>query len=341
MLSKIVINKRNYFHNLDVISKKAGSKEKIAVVLKDNAYGHGILEIASLAKEFGIKRAVVKNLKEALKIKDFFEEIVILSDINIHTYSHTFHIVINQIEQIFKLPTNTNVHLKIDTGMHRNGISKNDLKVAIDGVCKQNLNLTGILTHHRSADKLSTEFYWQKREFGLLKNEIKNICEQLFLPLPKFHSCNSSALFRTTNFDDDFARIGIASYGYTENDLAFDELDLKPVLSLWADKISTRVLNKNQAVGYGGTYTTKEDIKISTYDIGYGDGFLRINENQHYVTPKGYKVLGRVSMDNLSLNCDEDEVCIFEEAKTLAKLHNTISYEITTTLSNEIKREIL
>lgn len=339
-MSKIIINKKNYFHNLSIISNKAGGKDKVAVVLKDNAYGHGLLEISSLAKEFGIKKAVVKNLKEALKIEDYFEKILILSDNNITTYSHTFHIVVNELEKIFQLPKNTNVHLKVDTGMHRNGITKSQLKEAIHGICSQNLNLTGIMTHHRSADKLSCEFYCQKREFGLLKDEVKTICEQLFLPIPLFHSCNSSALFRTANFDDDFARAGIATYGYTENDLAFDKIDLKPVLSLWADRISTRVLKKNQSVGYGGTYKTDKNVTISTYDIGYGDGFLRINENQDYKTPKGYKVLGRVSMDNLSLNSDDKEVCIFDDAKPLAKIHNTISYEITTTLSTQLDREI-
>ena len=55
-MAKILLSKENLFYNLDVISKKAGSKEKVAVVLKDNAYGHGLVEIATLAKEFGIKR---------------------------------------------------------------------------------------------------------------------------------------------------------------------------------------------------------------------------------------------------------------------------------------------
>lgn len=339
-MSKILIDKENYFHNLKIISKKAGSKNRVAVVLKDNAYGHGILEIAKLANEFGIKKAVVKNLKEALKIKELFEEIIILAEKDIHTYSHTFHIVVNSCEQISKIPRNTNVHLKIDTGMHRNGIPKNKLKEAIYGICKQNLNLTGIMTHHRSADKLSCEFYWQRREFRALKKEVKNICEQLFLPLPKFHSCNSSALFRESNFNEDFARVGIASYGYIENDKGLDEIDLKPVLSLWGNIISSRKLKKSEAVGYGGTYIAKEDLFVSTYDIGYGDGFFRINENQEYFTPKGFRVLGRVSMDNLSLNSSDEEVCIFDDAKKLAKIHNTISYEITTTLSPYIKREI-
>ena len=267
-------------------------------------------------------------------------EILNLSDNNITTYSHTFHIVVNDIKKIYQLPENTNVHLKIDTGMHRNGISKNQLKEAIQGLSSQNLNLTGVMTHHRSADKLSCEYYWQRSEFKLIKEEVIKICEQLFLPLPMFHSCNSAALFRTANFDDDFARAGIATYGYIENDLAFDKIDLRPVLSLWGEKISTRVLRKNQAIGYGGTYKAYKNVTVSTYDIGYGDGFLRINENQHYQTPKGYKVLGRVSMDSLSLDSDDEKVCIFDDAKPLAKIHNTISYEIITTLSTELEREI-
>ncbi len=63
----------------------------------------------------------------------------------------------------------------------------------------------------RSIYKLSSEFYWQKREFGLLKDEDKIICEQLFLPLAMFNFSNSEALFKTVNFGEDFARVGIIS----------------------------------------------------------------------------------------------------------------------------------
>ncbi len=81
-------------------------------------------------------------------------------------------------------------------------------------------------------------------------------------------------------------------------------------------------------------------MKVSTYDIGYGDGFLRLNGKQKYLTPKGYEILGRVSMDNISIDSIDDEVCIFDDVKELAKLHNTISYEITTTLNPNIKKEL-
>lgn len=294
-MGKIVINKSNLFHNLDIISKKANGKDKVAVVLKDNAYGHGLLEIATLANEFGIKKAVVQTLDEAIKIEKLFEQILILAEEEIHTYSHTFHIAVNNIEQLKKLPKNTNVHLKIDTGMHRNGIAKNQLKEAIHGICRQNLNFTGLFTHHRASDILSTEFYWQRSNFSQIKQEVKEICEQLFLPLPKFHSANSSALFRIKNFDEDFARVGIATYGYLDTDTIFKNPELKPVMSLWAKKIATRVLEKGQRVGYGGVYEAPKNMITSTYDVGYGDGFLRLDGKHKYLTPKGYEILGKVS----------------------------------------------
>lgn len=340
-MAKIIISKEKYFKNLEIISKKAGSKDKVAVVLKDNAYGHGILEIAQLAKSFGITKAVVKNTKEATIIKDFFKEILILADTSLITYSHSFHITINALKDIEELPENTKVQLKIDTGMHRNGISINELEVAINRICRRNLVLTGVFTHHKSADTLDTNFFFQRRIFGLIKKEVITLCEKLLISIPKFHQANSSALFRFKNFDDDLVRVGIAQYGYLETNPIFKNPKLEPILSLWAKKLSQRVLKKDSCVGYGGTYCAKEDMDIGNYDLGYGDGFLRLNEKQTYFTKDGFRVLGRVSMDNLSLNTTKDEVCIFNDAKALAKIHNTISYEIITTLSPLIEREIV
>ncbi|QKF73490.1 alanine racemase [Aliarcobacter faecis] len=343
-MAKILLNKKNLFYNLEVISKKATNKNKIAVVLKDNAYGHGLIEIAKLCYEFGIEKAVVRTIEDARKIESYFSYILVLADQTFHNYSHTFHIAINSLDDIEKVPQNANVHLKIDTGMHRNGIAIEDIEVAILGLLKHKANITGVFTHHRGADTLSTDFFWQKENFSLVKNSVKNICEKLLLPLPSFHSCNSAGLFRESNFEnlnEDFARVGIATYGYLDNDGVFDFPKLKPVMSLWASKMATRYLKKGQSIGYGGKFTATEDMVVSTYDIGYGDGFLRLNEEDSYTTPKGFKVLGRVSMDNLSLNSNENNICLFDDVTTLAKIHKTITYEITCSLKENIKKEIL
>ncbi|RXK12113.1 alanine racemase [Halarcobacter mediterraneus] len=340
-MAKILLNKQNYFHNLKLITKQAGAIEKVAVVLKDNAYGHGILEIASLAKEFGIKNAVVRDLKEAKKVESFFEQILILADTTFHNYSHTFHIAVNSIEQLERVPENTNIHLKIDTGMHRNGISIDSIETAIYGALRKNLNITGIFTHYRAADELSCEFFWQRSNFIQVKKAVLKICEKLFLPIPKFHSANSSALFRFKNFDEDLARVGIACYGYLDTDSCFNNPNLKPVMSLWAKKLSTREIYPKQRIGYGGIYTASEKINSSTYDVGYGDGFFRLNGKKKYLTAKGYEILGRVSMDNCSINSTDEEVCIFDDVRQLAKIHDTITYEITTALKANIPREVI
>jgi alanine racemase len=340
-MAKILLNKDNLFHNLSLISKKAGSKDKVAVTLKDNAYGHGLVEIAQLASEFGIKKAVVRTIDDAMKIKEYFEYILILADNTITSYSDSFHVALNSFESIDRLPDNINAQIKVDTGMHRNGILPSELEKTVLKLLEKKINITGVFTHHKSADDiLSNDFDKQNTIFAQVKEEVKQICEKLSITLPAFHSSNSSALFRHESMDESFARVGIATYGYLESNDKHNIPPLKPVMSLWTNKVSSRVLEKGETVGYGGTYTTDKNITISTYDIGYGDGFLRLNEKHNYITPKGFKLLGRVSMDYISLNSDDNEVCLFDDVRSLANLLNTISYEIVTTLSRNLKKEI-
>ena len=80
-MAYITLNKENFFHNLDIIASKTKSKDKIALVLKDNAYGHGIIQIASMAQEYGIKKAVVRCQVEATMIQEYFQYILVLNDI--------------------------------------------------------------------------------------------------------------------------------------------------------------------------------------------------------------------------------------------------------------------
>lgn len=339
-MSYIKLNKQNLFYNLETCANQAGGKEKIAIVLKDNAYGHGLLHIATLANEFGLTKAVVQTYKEAIMIEHLFDTILILADTKIDTFSHTFHVAVNTLNDLETLCENTNIHIKIDTGMHRNGIAPEQLEVAILRASELKLNVCGIFTHHKSADEFTSDFFYQNTIFKGLKEEMKNICEKLNLPKILVHSCNSAALFRHKNFDEDFARVGIASYGYLDANEVLGFPKLKPVLSLYAKKIATRILNKGQSIGYGGTYTASEDIEVSTYSIGYGDGFRRLG-GKAYETADGKRVLGRVSMDNIVVEGSADEICIFDDVTRLADIHNTITYEILTGQNSNISREIV
>ena len=334
-MAYITLNKKNFFHNLDIIAKKTKSKDKIALVLKDNAYGHGLLEVALMAQEYGIKRAVVQHLSEAKQIENYFEYILILSDFP-QSKNEKIRYTINDIHSIQKFPSGSKVELKVDTGMHRNGIKMDELRSALETIQKQNLILEAIFTHHRNADVLSSEWFWQNENFKRVKDKTR----EYGYGEVRFHSCNSAALFRHEEFSEDMLRVGIAAYGCLELDTSFGEVGLKPILSLYAQEVSSRKLLKGEAVGYGATFVAKEDCTVSTYDFGYGDGFLRSCSN-NFTSPKGFTLAGRVSMDNSSFISDEKSILIFDDARVIARSAKTISYEVLTSLKATLKREII
>lgn len=334
-MATITINKENFFHNLNQIALKTGSVEKVSVVLKDNAYGHGLKLTAKLAAEFGIKHAVVKNIKEAKVIKDLFKTVLILKDEIIADPVYSF--AINTLEDISSAQSGSKVELKVDTGMHRNGISMDEIDEALKLIEKNNLHLAGLMTHFRSADVLSSELFWQQKNFEMVKEKVR---ESGFENV-RFHSHNSAATLRSKYFDEDMVRAGISIYGYNELPLTFDEVQLKPVLTLYAKKTATRVIRKAQRVGYAGDFTASKDMTVSTYDLGYGDGWTRTDSKNTYMTAEGLPILGRVSMDFISLEGEKEEVVIMDNAQKAAIHFGTISYEMTTSLSSEIPRIVI
>jgi len=337
-MAYIQINKKSFFSNLDYFSNLVGNKNKLSIALKDNAYGHGIKQIASLCIEYGIKHVFVKNDFEANKIKKFnFESILILYGNNSIKYTKNKHISINSLEQLVEIKNKSNIELKIDTGMHRNGILFIEIEEAIKTIIKNKLILKGVYTHFASADENTTQLINQENEFNKSIKKIRKIYKKEF----KIHCANTSASHKINNSQYDMARIGLGSYGYI--DLLKYKKKLKPILSLIANKISSRIIYKNETVGYGSKsfINKKEKLVISNYDIGYGDGFFRINEYTECMLEKNIKILGRVSMDSLSIEGKKKEIIIFSNVENLAKLHNTITYEILTNLSPFLTRKII
>ena len=338
-MAYITLNKNNFFNNLDIIANKTKDIDKVALVLKDNAYGHGILEIAGMAQEYGIKKCVVQSYNEAKKVEDFFEYILVLADFP-QTHSEKIRYTINDISKISQFPKGTKVELKVDSGMHRNGISEDELYTAFIRLKEHELSLEAVFTHHRSADELTSEWFWQNRIFARVKSHALELAEEFGFTKPRFHSANSAALFRTQRCIEDMVRVGVAAYGCMELPNSLKIEGFKPVLSLYAKRVSSRRLQKGQCVGYGAIFTADKECSVSNYDFGYGSGFLRASSNI-YVTPNSYKLVGRISMDNSSFICDEDEICIFNNASDAAKSANTIGYEVLTSLKENIVRRVI
>ena len=341
-MSYILLHKNAIHSNLNLLAKKAGGIEKIFAVLKDNAYGHGLEIFANEIAKIGVKRAVVRDLDEALKIEYLFEDILVLSEKNEKIMPiNKIIFAINSLESLKNVPKNTTIALKIDTGMHRNGIYANELDEACKLISQKSLNLHSIFTHFRAADELGSEYFWQKREFSCIKQMYNDLKKKYKLKDTLFHSHNSAGLLRATNFHEDFARVGIAMYGYDTLPNSFDKTLLKPVLELFAQKISQKSIKKGEKIGYSGIYTANENMGSSLYDLGYGDGVFRHSKNDDLRTTNNCKILGKISMDAISIQSDLEAISIFHDASSWAQYFNTIVYDILVKLSPKIERKLI
>lgn len=331
----IKLSRDNFYHNLNQLALKAGSVRNLAVVLKDNAYGHGLEPMATMAAEFGIREAVVVSNAEADRIAGLFDNVLVLGDLPrvIDGVSYA----VSKLETLRRIDPAVKVELKVDTGMHRNGVRMHELPEALHLVKTRGINLFGLMTHYRSADEMTSEYFWQKKNFERAKEELA----RAGFGGIRFHSHNSAALLRCGNFDETIARVGIAMYGYDPLPTGFAPTELRPVLSLWARRASTRDLERGERIGYGGDYVAERAMRVSTYDLGYGDGWPRGEASSPYVTEDGRTILGRVSMDFLSCEGEEETICVMRDAARAARHFGTIPYEMTTALMPTVPRNVV
>ncbi|RAX53008.1 alanine racemase [Helicobacter sp. 16-1353] len=338
----LIISKSKLFSNLHILKNTINTQ--IAAVIKDNAYGHGIEEISNLLVEFGINSVFVKNNFEANKVNNKFQHITILYPNCYENIPNNVYLTISSLDCIQKIPINTGIELKVNTGMNRNGIEPSDLIMALNLIKTQNLRLIGVFTHNAYGDCYGNshcdDFISQQNLFKQIKNQTLDFVAKHNLPKPRFHSLSSSGAIKVGNVDDDLVRIGIAMYGYlcTNHDIVNE---LQPIAEIWTSKISSRFLKKGDKVGYEGKYIIQEDCIVSSYDIGYGDGLFRLNENHHKLTTKeGYIILPRMSMDSTSIISNEEEICIMNDASIFANIFGTIPYEILCKISPYMKKVI-
>jgi alanine racemase len=241
---------------------------------------------------------------------------------------------------ICKFPKNTQVELKVNTGMNRNGIEMHQLEEALKLIQTHELHLRAIFTHHGCADETNGHYEMQKKNFEDLKKDAHKIIKELQMGELAYHSANSATLFREQSCSEDMARVGIAAYGALELPFASQATQLKAILSVYAKRLSTRKVKKGSCIGYGASFQTQEECVVSTYDFGYGSGFLRSCSNT-YKTPQGVELVGRISMDNSSFLSQDDELLIFNDASKVAKFANTISYEVLASLKPHLQRNII
>ena len=323
-MAYIEINKNNLLYNLEKI--KNSTNTEVLAVIKDNAYGHGIIHIANILAQNGIKRVCVRNNYEAELVKHLFDEILVFfptfqrNGLNV---SYT----ISDISQL-KKPRHKKIHLKFDTGMHRNALSLDDIDEILE-LAFSKFEVKGVFSHFCCSDELGCDTFIQLDRFKKLKQKIISYCEKNGYNIPKFHIANSDAIGKIDEYFD-YVRPGIAIYGGIKG--------YKPVMSVWGEALKVQTINKNQAVGYNKKYMFNEDTKTTLIDLGYSDGILYFDKE---LKLRDTKAVGKISMDSMMVIGEYKKVCIFDDVREFVKNYSyTITYDILTKLKTHIKRVI-
>lgn len=268
-------------------------------------------------------------------------------------------------DKYFTNNTKFKVQLAVDTGMGRIGCYPDEAGEQAQVINNSNhLILSGMCTHFAVSDSLDKEnIEFTNKQYEDFEKAIENVKNKGIDP--GICSCsNSAAIMNNKNMHINMVRAGIITYGYYPDDITKEylksvnkDIELKPVLSLETKVVAIRHFKKGQSISYGRTYVCENDTYIAILPIGYADGLLRRFSPGLCVTINGknYPVRGRICMDQCMVELGKnhnvklwDKVLIFgpkesgalNTADDLAKIGNTISYEVLTSISKRIERVI-
>ena len=357
-------------HNFKTI-KNTAAHSKLMAVVKANAYGHSVTDVAPVLEENGADWFAVSNIDEALQLRNsgISKPILILgytpvamaavlaeNNISQCVYSPEYASMLSA--EAVRNNIKINIHIKLDTGMSRLGFNCRDgelsgLSDAIAAARLSGFSFEGIFTHFAVSDRSKSE------EDGFTDCQYERFIEAVseFEKAglkPEFkHCCNSAGLILDNDKHLDLCRPGIILYGLAPSDAKELERDLIPVMTLKSVVSMVKEIKEGDTVSYGRTFKAEKNMRIATVAAGYADGYPRALSGKFYVLINGKKapILGRICMDQMSVDVTDiddvkmgDEVILFGKelaVEALAKHCSTINYEIVCGISPRVPRIIL
>ncbi len=395
-LIAIEISRNKLLHNLTEFQKLAPN-HSIAPVLKSNAYGHGLIEIAKVIEhERNHATAVDKESIPFLVVDSYFEAISLRSHgiktpILIIGYTPPETIVRAKLKNIsftitsldalrhlseletpswykdfasgriaFRMPfypRKHRIHLKIDTGMRRQGILPSEIPVAIE-ILKSDglLLLEGIASHLCDADNSDEAF--TEKQIACWNKTVKQF-KSVFPSLKYVHLSNTDGHRYSSETDANVSRLGIGLYGLIDGKTFQPELELKPIMQMKTILTSIKQLNAGETIGYSNTFRAEKNMTVATIPVGYYEGIDRRLSNAGTVLVGPERVpcpiIGRVSMNIASIDVSRvagpkigmEAVVISNKpedvnsAFNIAKTSGTITYEVTTKIPAHLKRVVV
>ena len=356
--AEAIINKKNLIHNFNYIKKYVGKDVNLMPVVKANAYGHGVVEICRILSNCDVKGFCVALLSEVIHMRDnkINSEILHLGAIE-----HKFDPVLldkkliltinndNDIHFLNELGKLNNhkfrVHIKVDTGMTRLGILKEDIEIIKKSLSQSKfINVEGVYSQLSSADEDDQSSTIKQRNKFI---EISDYLCSYFDSIKFKHLTPSAGLLKDKENHFNMVRPGLSIYGISN---VLEPHPLKPVMCLKAPVSLIKYVKKHSDIGYNRTYTAKNDMKVAILQVGYADAVPLEFSNFGYVEyqNKKLKILGKVSMDLICVSADGidikkgDKVIVYGGKLTKLEiiLKNMIStpYSILTGITSRVKR---
>lgn len=364
----VEVDKSDFHFNLKKIKEYLAKDTKIMPVIKANAYGHGGVALAKEAQKAGIHWIGVSSIEEGIQFREagiktnilVLGSVFPLSNLSV-AVAHSLTPTISSMAGVLALEDlavrinkKLGFHLKIDTGMGRVGVLSEAAFSIIEKIAHTpEINMTGMYTHFAVAD---TDPVFTRKQLDVFLKTVKYAKTVFGLKFVS-HAANSAALFRDKRTHLDMVRPGISLYGLNPFKYAERVITLKPVLS-WKTRIGfLKRVPAGFCVSYGRTYVTNRASVLATIPVGYADGYNRLLSNKGDVLVRGKRcpVAGRVTMDMTTIDvtgvkgvCAGDEVVLIGaqgkeqiKADELAKIQDTINYEVTCAISPRVPRIVV
>ena len=361
-LVEVFIYKDHLLYNAEQY-QKINPSCSVAPVLKSNAYGHGLVEVARIFDRVETPFLVVDGYYEALIVRNEGVRAGIL----VIGYTATENIVacrlrnvaftILDLPQLLDLSNTLTVprrfHLKIDTGMNRQGILRTEVEQAFDAVKRnEHIILEGLCSHLADADGPDEAFTVQQIERW---NAITEAAKKAFPALKYCHLANTAGSYYADRIDANVMRVGLGLYGI--NPSPRQHLDLKPALEICSRIGAVKWIKKGDKVGYNVTYEAERDMPLAIVPTGYNSCVDRRLSNKGFFTVKDTlcPIVGSVSMNITTVDAGAvddvqrgDEVTIISTRReahnsieNTARLCDAIPYIILVNISPQLRRVVV
>ncbi len=348
--------------NFTLARELAGPGVKVMAVVKANAYGHGILEVAREFVKVGADYIGVAFLEEGIFLRKngITAPILVLGAVATGQIAqfieHDLTITLPSLEKARAVSAaaqaagrTARVHLKVDTGMERIGVHWYSSRPFLEEVHSlPGLEIEGLFSHFATADE---DLAFAREQLDRF-NEVVDFLEASGKRPPLVHMANSAALANLPEARFDLVRPGLLLYGYEPTSLT--RLGLDPVMRLMSRVSYFKSVKAGAGVSYGRTWTAPRDTRVATIPLGYGDGYSRALSNKAEVIIRGKRlpVVGRICMDQLMVDLgpegeayNGDEVLLFGKkggdwlpAELLCERLGTIPYELTSMINTRVPR---